>query len=121
VAGVFDIGKQEQAARGSKADTWHTGAVFVRYKLAEKWSTTARAEYYNADHGVIINSISPKLTDSDFKVKSGSLNLDYLPASNVAFRVEGRLFHSGKDFLTDRNGLPTNTYGNLTSSIALSF
>jgi hypothetical protein len=121
LAGVFDIGKQEQAAHGSKADTWHTGAAFVRYKLAEKWSATARAEYYNADHGVIINSLSPNLTDADFKVKAGSLNLDYLPASNVALRVEGRMFYSGRAFLTDRNGLPTNNYGNLTSSIALSF
>ncbi|WP_139920389.1 porin [Hymenobacter sp. DG01] len=121
VAGVFDVGKQKQAARGSKADTWHTGAAFVRYKLADKWSATARAEYYNADHGVIISSISPASTDADFKVKAASLNLDYLPTSNVAFRVEGRVFHSGQDFLTDRNGQPTNSYGNLTSSIALSF
>ncbi len=54
-------------------------------------------------------------------MKAASLNLDYLPTSNVAFRVEGRVFHSGQDFLTDRNGQPTNSYGNLTSSIALSF
>jgi hypothetical protein len=121
VAGVFDVGKQEQATRGSKAHTWHTGAAFVRYKLAKKWSATGRAEYYCADHGVIINSISPSATDANFNVKSASLNLDYLPTSNVAFRVEGRVFHSGQDFLTDRNGQPTNNYGNLTSSIALSF
>ncbi|WP_410503444.1 outer membrane beta-barrel protein [Hymenobacter sp. AT01-02] len=89
--------------------------------MAEKWSATARAEYYHADHGVIISSISPVATDADFQVKAASLNLDYLPTSNVAFRVEGRVFHSGQDFLTDRNGQPTNSYGNLTSSIALSF
>ncbi|TGE07857.1 porin [Hymenobacter fodinae] len=121
VAGVFDVGKQEKATRGSKADTWHTGAAFVRYKLADKWAAAARAEYYYADHGVIINSISPNITDANFNVKSASLNLDYLPTSNVAFRVEGRVFHSGQDFLTDRNGQPTNSYGNITSSIALSF
>ncbi|QJX47469.1 porin [Hymenobacter taeanensis] len=121
VAGVFDVGKQEKATRGSKADTWHTGAAFVRYKLADTWTAAARAEYYYADHGVIINSISPSTTDANFNVKSASLNLDYLPTSNVAFRVEGRVFHSGQDFLTDRNGQPTNSYGNLTSSIALSF
>ncbi|GAB3238646.1 porin [Hymenobacter seoulensis] len=121
VAGVFDVGKQEQAVSGSKADTWHAGAAFLRYRLAEKWSATGRLEYYYARHGVIIRTASPLGSEADFNVKAASLNLDYLPTTNVAFRVEGRVFQGRQDFLTDRNGLPTRSYGNLTSSVALSF
>ncbi|GAA3936163.1 porin [Hymenobacter algoricola] len=118
---VFDVGTQEQAARGSKADTWHSGAAFVRYKLAAKWTAAARAEYYAADHGVIISSIIPAPAAPDFRVQAASLNLDYAPATNVVFRVEGRAFRAREPFLTDRDGRPTDNYGNLTSSIALSF
>lgn len=118
---VFDVGKQESEQRGGKADTWHTGAAFVRYKLADKWTAAARAEYYNADRGVIISTISPVAAATNFKVQAASLNLDYAPTSNVVFRVEGRTFHGRQPFLTDRNGNPTRNYGNLTSSIALAF
>ena len=118
---VFDVGKQESERRGGKADTWHTGAAFVRYKLADKWTAAARAEYYNADRGVIISAISPVAAATDFKVQAASLNLDYAPTSNVTVRVEGRTFHGRQPFLTDRNGNPTRNYGNLTSSIALAF
>ncbi len=118
---VFDVGKQERPEPGAKADTWYTGTALARYQLAEQWRLGGRLEYFSADHGVAILNTTPALTDPDFKVRAGSLNLDYLPTSNVAVRVEGRLFSSGHDFLTDRDGRPTKSYGNLTSSVALSF
>lgn len=118
---VFDVGKQESGQRGGKADTWHTGAAFVRYQLAPKWSATARAEYYHADRGVIIRSFSPLPTDTDFQVKAASLNLDYAPTANVVFRVEGRLMDAKRPVFEQRNSRTADSYGNLTSSIALSF
>lgn len=118
---VFDVGKQQKAQGGSKADTWHTGAAFVRYKLADKWTAAARAEYYTADHGVIISSLSPAPTAADFKAKGGSLNLDYAPTGNVLFRVEGRLLTSKRNIFMQKDGKAADSYGNLTSSIALSF
>ncbi|SHL99853.1 porin [Hymenobacter psychrotolerans] len=118
---VFDVGKQESERRGGRADTWHTGAAFVRYKLTDKWTAAARAEYYSADRGVIISTISPVAAATDFKVQAASLNLDYAPTSNMTFRVEGRTFHGRQPFLTDRNGNPTRNYGNMTSSVAISF
>ncbi|OUJ72305.1 porin [Hymenobacter crusticola] len=121
LAVVFDVGKQEKAQDGTKADTWHTGAAFVRYKLADKWTAAARVEYYNADHGVIINSIMPAATDADVKLKGGSLNLDYAPTSNVVFRVEGRLLDAKSNIFQQKDGRTSDSYGNLTSSIALSF
>ncbi|SET36855.1 porin [Hymenobacter actinosclerus] len=118
---VFDVGKQESERRGGKADTWHTGAAFVRYQLAPQWSATARAEYYHADRGVLIGSGSPRPGDPGFRVKAASLNLDYAPAANVVVRVEGRLMDARRPIFEQRNSRNADSYGNLTSSIALSF
>ncbi|SDY61917.1 porin [Hymenobacter psychrophilus] len=118
---VFDVGKQESERRGDKADTWHTGAAFVRYQLAPKWSATARAEYYNADRGVIIRTFSPLPADADFKVQAASLNLDYAPAANVVFRVEGRVMDAKRPIFEQRDNRTADSYGNITSSIALAF
>lgn len=118
---VFDVGKQGNERSGAKADTWHTGAVFVRYKLAEKWTAALRGEYFNADRGVVVNSISPEAGNADFKVRGASLNFDYAPTSNVLVRVEGRALN-GKTGVFARPDDPGNrNYGNLTSSIAISF
>lgn len=121
LAVVFDVGKQESERRGAKADTWHTGAAFVRYKLADKWSTALRGEYYNADRGGVITSISPLPADADFNVKAASLNLDYAPTANVVFRVEGRLMDAKRSIFEQRNNRTSDSYGNVTSSIAISF
>ncbi|WP_210521847.1 porin [Hymenobacter terricola] len=119
LAVVFDVGKQK-SANNSSHDTWHTGAAFVKYKLADQFSTTLRGEYYYAERGVIINSIKPALTDADFRAAGGSLNLDYLPTANVAFRIEGRFLRS-RDAIFQHDAGVSRNYGNLTSSIALSF
>jgi hypothetical protein len=118
---VFDVGKQENEQRGAKADTWHTGAAFVRYQFAEKWTAAARAEYYKADRGVIISSFSPTLGDAAFQVHGASLNLDYAPTSNVLVRLEGRLLKAQSDLFEQRNGTTSDAYANITSSIAVSF
>jgi len=119
LAAVFDVGKQQSEGR-SGYDTWHTGSAFVKYKLAEKFSTTLRGEYYNADRGVIISSIMPTRTDARFLAGGTSLNLDYLPTANVAFRVEGRYLRAQDAIFQHDNGASRN-YGNLTTSVALSF
>jgi hypothetical protein len=119
LAVVFDVGKQQSEGR-SGYDTWHTGSAFVKYKLAEKFSTTLRVEYYNADRGVIISSIMPTRTDMRFLAGGTSLNLDYLPTANVAFRVEGRYLRAQEAIFQHDNGASQN-YGNMTTSVALSF
>ena len=120
LAVVFDIGKQRKAtANGS--DTWHAGAAFARYKLSEQWAAAARAEYYYADHGVIISAIAPAATDPNFLVRGASLNLDYAPTAHVLARVEGRVLNSPQSRFTDATAHPAHSYGNLTTSIAFSF
>ncbi|MBU6123050.1 porin [Hymenobacter siberiensis] len=117
---VFDVGKQQSASQ-EKYDTWHTASAFVKYKLAEKFSTTLRGEYYYAERGVIINSISPTAFDADFRVVGGSLNLDYAPASNVLCRVEGRYLNGASGVFSRVDNPDNRSYGNVTTSIALSF
>ena len=119
---VFDVGKQESEREGN-SDTWHTAAAFVKYKLAERLSTTLRGEYYYAERGIIIGSITPKPSDADFRVAGGSLNLDYAPASNVLFRVEGRYLNGINGIFARRDGSNggSGDYGNFTSSVAISF
>ncbi|HEX8428177.1 porin [Hymenobacter sp.] len=121
VAGVFDVGKQEKAESGGKDDTWHTGALFLRYKLADKWTAALRGEYYYADRGVIINSFAPTTGSANYEVKGASLNLDYAPTSNVLFRVEGRVLDAEDRIFLQENGNTSDSYGNITSSIAISF
>ncbi|WP_165903909.1 porin [Hymenobacter gummosus] len=121
LAGIFDVGWQEQAARGRRPDNWHSAAALLRYQLTDKWAACTRYEYYRADHGVIIRSISPAPTDANFRVGGASLNLDYAPTAHVLVRLEGRALRSQDRLFTADAGRPTRTYGNLTSSIALSF
>ncbi|GAA4041107.1 porin [Hymenobacter glaciei] len=123
LAVVFDVGKQ-RGVSSEQYDTWHAASVFVKYKLADTFSTTLRGEYYYAERGVIISSIMPEAFDSDFRVAGGSVNLDYLPTSNVAFRVEGRYLNGMQGVFArlDNPDNPDNrSYGNVTTSIALSF
>jgi hypothetical protein len=117
---VFDVGKQ-RGVGSEKYDTWHTAAVFVKHKLADKLSATLRGEYYYAERGVIIRSIMPRALDQNFRVAGGSLNLDYLPTSNVAFRVEGRYLNGMKGVFARTDNADNRSYGNVTTSIALSF
>ncbi|GAB2943655.1 porin [Hymenobacter coalescens] len=120
VAAVFDLGQQQGARRG-RADTWHTGAAFVRYQFTPKWAAVARGEYYHAGRGVVIRSPSPAPTDAAFRVRGASLNLDYAPSAHVLVRVEGRALRSPeRPFRTDA-GRPSASYANVTGSVALSF
>ena len=119
LAAVLDVGRQRRAVAG--ADTWHAGAAFARYKLSARWAAAARAEYYYADHGVLIASISPAPTDPDFLVRGASLNLDYAPTAHVLARVEGRVLNSPEARFADASQRPAHTYGNLTTSLAFSW
>lgn len=116
---VFDVGKQQSEGHHGY-DSWHTGSAFIKYKLADKFSTTLRGEYYNADRGVIISSSMPVPTDARFLAGGTSLNFDYLPTPNVAFRVEGRYLRA-QDAIFQHDTESSRNYGNLTTSLALSF
>ncbi|MBG8556114.1 porin [Hymenobacter guriensis] len=122
---VFDVGKQQAhrpaGTSGEKYDTWHTGAAYVRYKLADKWTTALRGEYYKAERGVIIGSYSPAVGNPNAFIRGGSLGLDYAPTGNVLVRLEGRVLTAADKVFVETGGNTRSTYTNLTSSIAISF
>lgn len=121
LAAVFDVGQQERGRGESGHDTWHAATVFARYSLSAHWSTTLRGEYYKAERGMLIGSGSPTLTDLDVFVRGGSLNVDYAPTSRVAVRLEGKVLNAKAPLFLDRQDRPSDTYCNLTSSIAIAF
>lgn len=112
----FDVG-QEQARKGeSKMNTWYSPVAIIRYAPVDRWAMAVRGEYYNDEEGVIISTRTP----NGFKTSGFSANVDYLPAKNIALRLEGRLLNSrDKIFIKHENGTNNNTA--VTFSAAVSF
>lgn len=87
----FDIGTE-------KKNTWYTPVGIVKFTPGEKWAIACRAEYFSDKNGVIITTGTP----DGFEAFGASLNVDYLPASNLVFRLEGRHLNS-KDAIFVKN------------------
>ncbi|MBO3270359.1 porin [Hymenobacter defluvii] len=117
----FDIGKQEKRRPDTKDDTWHTTAAIVRYQLSPQWFVAARGEYYYARNGVVVRDLGPTPNEPDYFVRGGSLNFDYRPNKHVLARLEGKILNARNPIFANTDGAFRHTYGNLTSTIALSF
>lgn len=112
----FDIGS-EQKGKGSKSyNTWYTPVLIARFSPAEKVRMAVRGEYY-ADRNRVIISTG---TGSGFRTFGYSLNLDYLPADHVVWRLEARSLNSKDAIFTNRDAFVNHNYF-ITTSIALSF
>ncbi|MDJ0366492.1 porin [Hymenobacter sp. H14-R3] len=124
VLALFDVGTQQarRAARG--ADTWHTGALLVRYRFSplprNRWTAALRAEYYYAKNGVVVRDAGPRASAPDYFVRGGSLNVDYAPARRLLVRLEGKVLNARNPLFDSPNQAPARTYGNLTGTVALS-
>lgn len=91
----FDMG-MEQVSKGAAAfHNWFTPVVIARFSPARKWSVAGRMEYYRDPGEVIIKTSA----GNGFSAFGGSLNLDFLPADQVAVRVEGKVLR-GQGLLT---------------------
>lgn len=112
----FDIGSEKKPAGISGVNTWFSPIVILKQAINNHLSFTARAEYYNDKHGVIISTS----TNNGFQTMSYSVNLDYIAAQNIAVRIEGRLLKS-RDKIFVKGNDPTASNAFITSSIAVSF
>jgi hypothetical protein len=112
----FDIGGQQIKKETSSYNIWFSPVIIVRYSLTDRWSTSLRAEYYQDKDGVIFATGTP----NGFQTSGLSLNLDYSPVKNVAWRLEGRWLDSIDKIFQRQN---KNVIDNFTvvSSIAVSF
>ena len=115
IAGL-DIGGQQTKKESADYKVWFSPVIIVRYLWTSKWSTALRAEYYQDKDGVIIVTGTP----NGFKTSGLSLNLDYSPIKNVAWRLEGRWLTSTDKIFTRQNKNVNDNFA-IVSSIAVSF
>lgn len=114
--GGIDIGTQQKVKGSSSYDIWFSPVVIGQFSINSHWKTAIRAEYYQDGTGVII----PTDTANGFRTTGLSINLDYSPARNVAWRIEGRWLNS-KDNVFQTNSSPTNNNFIIGTSIAVKF
>ncbi|MGE8426842.1 MAG: porin [Sphingobacterium sp.] len=108
----FDIGAEQKAKGSSTYNVWYTPVLIARYATTEKFSLTARGEYYNDKHAVIVSTT----TEQGFQTFGYSLNADYAILRNVLWRTELRnLINKDAIFLDRTNKLVKNTVTAVTA------
>ncbi|NLR59690.1 porin [Chitinophaga polysaccharea] len=112
----FDFGLQQKARRSSDLNSWYSPVVIAKYAFTSKFAMAGRVEYYNDQHGVVINTG----TANGFQTTGYSLNLDFTPVDHVMFRLEGRTF-DGKDKTFMKGTQMKNTNTAITASLAVWF
>lgn len=112
----FDLGIQQDAKGSSRYDTWLSPILIGQYSLNQFLKTAVRVEYYQDKTGIII----PTETTNGFQTTGISLNLDYLPISNLVCRLEGRWINS-KDPIFGTRTSPSNNNFIIAASIAVGF
>lgn len=121
IAGV-DTGLETQPA--GKHQTWWTSTAILRYQVHTFWALAGRVEHYNDPSSIFINPAyftTPSTEHtSGFRTTGYSLNLDYAPAKNVMWRLEGRLLESREAIFARDQGFSRHNTA-ITTSVAVSF
>lgn len=112
----FDIGAQQKNKGSSDYNNWFSPVLIFKYSASEKISVAARAEYYADQNQVIIVTGTP----NGFQTFGYSVNLDFVVAENVLWRIEGRGL-SSKDQVFTMNDRSRNENYFVTTALAISF
>ena len=110
----FDIGVQE--IENEETGTWIAPIAILRYSINDQFTIAGRAEYYGDQDEVIVST-----PGSGFETLGLSLNLDYMPVSNVSLRLEGRTLSGQGDYFFNRDGQRSSSNTFLTTALAISF
>lgn len=110
----FDIGVQQKSINSSSYNTWYSPVFILQQVLKEKWIAALRAEFYQDKFSVII----PAETSNGFRTTGLSINVDYMPVSNVQCRWEGRWLKSKDDQFIKENQFISSDFF-ITTSIAV--
>lgn len=110
VAGSVDYGCQELLG-SQKQGSWYAGMLLAGYLLHEKIALAARMEHYNDKYQIIVMTGTAR----GFQTSSASLNLDYIPAPNLLWRLEARDYEAADRVFIGENNLL------LVSAVALKF
>lgn len=112
----FDLGMQQREKQSAEYNTWFSPVFIAQFTFHQNWKAAIRGEYYQDQTGIIILTETP----NGFKTTGLSLNLDYSPTSNLAWRIEGRWLKS-KDEIFETPESFSNQDFFIGSSIAIKF
>lgn len=112
----LDIGIQQMEKGSTDYDVWFTPTIIAQYNMSALWNIGVRVEYYDDESGVII----PISTAAGFQTLGTSLNIDYVPVSNIMWRLEGRYLNS-KDPVFETASSTTKTNFIIATSIAVKY
>lgn len=112
----FDFGIQQQSKHSADYYEWYSPIIHMRYALHSKLNIAARAEFYADKNQVIVYTG----TKNGFQTQGYSINLDYLPVSNLLLRVEAKTFVS-KDEIFELNQQPNASNYCFAAALAFSF
>lgn len=110
----FDYGMEQKSKGSSDYNTWYSPVLIVMVAPTNKFSLSARGEYYTDPNGAIIATGTP----NGFQTLGYSLNFDYKIMDNLVWRVEGRGLSSKDNIFTMDNKPSTQNYF-VTTSLAL--
>lgn len=111
IAGL-DVGAQQKEKHAKSYDLWYSPVIVGTYRFHPQWSGTARVEYYDDKHGVIIAANSPK----GFQTWGFSLNVDHQFTKSAVWRTEVRKFNGR---VQQSQNSSNETF--ITTSLALKF
>ncbi len=112
----FDYCMEQKFKGSNEYNNLFSPVLIIKYQVTDKFAIAGRGEFYSDENGIIIATG----TENGFQTSGFSLNLDYAPASNVVWRIEGRTLNSkDKIFVKDVDAVNTNTF--VTTSLAISF
>jgi hypothetical protein len=112
----FDTGVQQRSKHSTAYDLWLSPVAIVRYALSETWATALRGEYYQDKTAIIISTES----NTPFNTTGLSLNLDYTPSENLAWRLEARWLKSREPLFAREARLVADNVS-IVSSLAIRF
>lgn len=110
----FDIGVQEIG--NEETGRWIAPIAILRYSINDQFAIAGRAEYYGDKDEIIVSASGP-----GFETLGLSLNLDYMPVSNVSLRLEGRTLSGQGDYFSNRDGQRSSSNTFFTTALAIAF
>lgn len=113
----FDIGAEQKEKGSNKYNTWYTPVLIIKYNATDKFSLTARGEYYQDKAGVIIATG----TQNGFQTFGYSLNADYAIMPNLVWRTELKNLNSKDAVFAKPNDSFTANNFSIITALAVSF
>lgn len=97
---------------------WWQANFIARYSFTEKISLSGRWEYFSDPNALMVETPNPR---AEFNTFSIGLCLNFSPAPNLLFRLEGRYFYGEEEIFPSKSTEYSNTKLWLFSNLTFSF